>query len=407
MSDPAPDPVRHVEIIRAERVRRLAEVLSFVGALPLVAAVAATFLPDSIRPPMAVLATLLAVGLVALFLLAPPLVALLSRSKLPAPLMLRHDDGTLRLVDAAGRTHWQLPSSDVGVAWQRRPNLVELVTATGDEAALSFGSAEAATRAVDYVRRHACDRRAYALALESDVYRLWRPALAWSVPSAAAMTLATADFALWPAIPVALGVGALGARGSRKVWLGADGVALEGRFRTRHVPYRAIVGVEQRVSPFGWTTIVLRLTSSREVRVATLLSSDRAALTHALLEEGLRMVERGEAAGTAAGALATEGSSLREWLAKVSTATRRADYRGAALDVERLVSIVRNPAARGAQRVAAALALRAEPSGVARLRVAAEVSTEPEVREALELLAVDPLDERRVERVLKRLSQAT
>ena len=67
---------------------------------------------------------------------------------------------------------------------------------------------------------------------------------------------------------------------------------------------------------------------------------------------------------------------------------------------------MRNPAADGAQRIAAALALRAEPSGPAGIRVAAEVSNEPEVRDVLEALSSESVDEVRVERALKRLASA-
>jgi hypothetical protein len=118
------------------------------------------------------------------------------------------------------------------------------------------------------------------------------------------------------------------------------------------------------------------------------------------------MVERGEAAGASVGTLADEADEAGEWRLRLRGVAHKSGYRGAALDVERLISIVRNPAAEAAHRIAAALALRAEPAGVARLRVAADVSTEPDVREALEALATEAVDERRVERALRRLSSA-
>jgi hypothetical protein len=404
MSLPPREQVRHVEITRADRVRRLGQLLALLGALPLLAAAASPLVPEGQRGVAFALAFVLAMAVVTLFLLVPPLLAMLARSKLRTPLGLAARDGALGLVDPAGRTHWQVPLSDVGVAWQRAPRTVEVVTAGGDEAQLSFGTSDDARAAVAFVRRHARDRRAYALSLESDVRRLWRVGVAWALPSSIAGAAVLGDPALWPMVPVALGLSWLAGRGTPKVWLGADGVIVEGRFSRRHVPYRTIRAVEHRTSTFGSSSVVLSLVDGRHVRIAHGLSSDRAALTHALVQEGLRMVERGEAAGAAAGALASSGRGVREWLQAVRGAARRADYRGAALDAERLLSIVRNPAAEAGQRIAAALALRSEPSGVARLRVAAEVSTEPVVREALEVLADDSVDDQRMERMLRRLA---
>lgn len=402
MSQP---PVRHVEITRPRRVRGLSWVLAAVGAVPLVISLASFVLEPNERALLALLAFAVGALFVSLALLLPPLIAWIARSRPAAPLALTEADGELQLTDTAGRSRWRVPWGDVGVAWQREAQLVEVATATGEEAQLRFTSQQEASDAVAFIRERARERRAYPLALESDSMRLWRVALAWIVPSAVAtLFVAAAPEVFWPAVPIVLALGTLGGRGTRRVSFGADGVIVEGRFRRRHVPFRDIVAVESKQSAIGWWSVALRRADGRRVAVGARLSMERAALTRALLEEGLRMVERGEEAGAGSGALAPDGRDAKAWLEAAKRAGRRGDYRDAPLDVERLVSIVRNPAADAAQRVAAALALRAEPAGIARIRVAAEVSTEPNVREALEVLgSEDELDEERVERVLRRL----
>jgi hypothetical protein len=255
------------------------------------------------------------------------------------------------------------------------------------------------------LRRASRDRRAYPLALESDTARVWRTALAWFTPSAMAMVALAIGPSTWPAVPIAIALGVLGGRGTRRLVFGADGALVEGRFRRRYVAYRDIERVEARTTIFGARTLVLRLVGGGRLSLGK-LDERRAVLAHALLEEGQRMVVRGEAAGASSAALAHEGADLDAWRRSVEGAGRAKGYRGAALELERLVGIVRNPAAEASQRIAAALALRADPSGVARIRVAAEVSTEPMVRDALEALAEGEVDERRIERALKRLVAA-
>ncbi len=407
MSDEHRIGLQHAEITRERRVRALARLGAPVAGLPLIAMGIATWLIDPfLRGALAGLAFMIASLGAVIALLVPPLVAMLARARLGGPLTLTRGRDELALTDARGTVRWRLPTTRLGVAWQRDHARVEIATADGDELVLSFASANDAIRAETMLRRASRDRRAYPLALESDTARLWRTALAWFTPSAMAMVALALGPSAWPAAPLAIALGALGGHGTRRIVFGADGVVVVGRFRRRYVAYRDVERIESARTRFGTWSLAIRLTSGRRISLGSWLNGKRAVLARALLEEGLRMVTRGEQAGASAAALAQEGKDLDEWRRSVESAGRAKGYRGAALDLDRLVSIVRNPAAEASQRIAAALALRADPAGVARIRVAAEVSTEPTVRDALHALANDTIDERRVERALRRLSTA-
>ncbi|MCZ7679891.1 MAG: hypothetical protein M5U28_14485 [Sandaracinaceae bacterium] len=289
------------------------------------------------------------------------------------------------------------------MAWACSPRLVEIATAGGDELRLFFDSPDAAAAAVRTLRRRGRERRAYPLALESDSRRLLRQSLAWLAPCAVGASVLASGPEAWPAAPIALALAWLGARGVA-AWCSAPTASWwSGASRGGTCPYRDIARIESRTTLIGARSLALRLTDGRRVALGT-IGEQRAALVQALLEEGLRMVERGEAAGASAAALAMEPGA-GGWRQAVRGATSKIGYRGAALDVERLLSIARNPAAEAAQRVAAALALRAEPAGLARIRVAADVSAEPEVKRALEVLSADALDERAVERALRAVAR--
>lgn len=405
MSDGQLDRVRHVEITRERRVRRLGALgAPLIGVALLVLAVGGWVLgPDAVLF-LGALAFLLASAGMILTMLAAPIAGWLARTRLRGPLALVREREELALVGPDGWSRWRLPWSELGVAWARSPRLVEIATASGDEVLLFFDSPRAAAEAVRTLRRRGRERRAYPLALEGDTMRLLRQSLAWFAPCTMAALLMIGGPETWPAAPLAVAIAWLGARGTRRLFFGADGVVVERRFSKRFVPYRDIARIESRTTLIGTRALALRLTDGQSVSLGT-IGEQRAALVQALLEEGLRMVERGEAAGASAAALALASEDVGSWRDALRGATAKIGYRGAALDVERLWSIARNPAAEAAQRIAAALALRAEPAGIARIRVAAEVSAEPEVKRALEALAAEALDERKIERALRAVAR--
>lgn len=400
-------PIKRMEVSRTRRVRRLASVpavLAFLQAFGAMAAI--TFIGEPVDRVVAATVLLwVAVLVFCIAAIAPLALTHLARTRARGHLTLARPDDELRVTDAEGRTRWRLPWSEVGVAWMRAPRVVEIATASGDEACLFFGSPREAAAAVAAIRQQAHDRPAYPLSLRTDSGYLWRQTMAWLLPAA----IAPFGVYLGPlgllAAPIALSLGAVASRGSGRIVLGADGVIIERRVERVYVPYRDIERVQRWSGVLG-RSLLLHLKDGRRIRLGSFLDGTRASLAEALLNEGLRMVERGEAAGTGSASLAHAGQAPDELMRSLSARAKKAGYRAAALDTERLFSIVRNPAADAAQRIAAALALRAEPSGPARIRVAAEVSNEPDVREALEALSAESVDEVRVERALKRLAGA-
>lgn len=131
----------------------------------------------------------------------------------------------------------------------------------------------------------------------------------------------------------------------------------------------------------------------------------RATLLKGLIDEGVAMVQRGDDAGAQLAALEAGDASPEELEQRLHGVTRGGRYRAAAMDPERLATLVRNPAAPARTRIAAAIALRETTGGRAQLRVAAEVSEEPEVRDALESLAEEEADPVRDRELLRRLAE--
>jgi len=398
--------VKRVEISRERRVQILSRVPAVLAILQVFGAMAAIMLAGG-ENRLLIATSLLWIWVLVFCVaaIAPLALAFLARTRVRGNLALAPSAGELGVMDGSWRARWRLPWSEIGVAWMRAPRVVEIATASGDEALLFFESPQQGAAAVTAIRQRARDRRAYPLSLRTDSGRLWRETLAWLAPA----VLAPLSVAFGPlgllAAPVALSLGAIAARGSGRIVLGADGVIAARRFRRIYVPYRDIEKVELSYGLTG-RSLALRLKDGGRVRLGRFIDATRASLAEALLKEGVRMVERGEAAGASSASLAHQGEGPDELMRALSSRAKKAGYRAPALDTERLASIVRNPAADGAQRIAAALALRAEPSGPARIRVAAEVSNEPEVRDALEALSSESVDEVRVERALKRLGSS-
>jgi len=399
--------VRRVEIVRYRKARRAGRALGLVAALLTFAlsGLVALVHPDLRSQLMQVVLSLAAFGLALPYVTAGWLAPTV-RKRFAGRLLVWGTREELKIGAAGSRARWSLEWPDLGTAWMRSPRVIEIATASGDEALLYFESQAQAAATLAAIRAHARERRAYPLSLEGDGALLRREALSWLTPALLTPFAALLGPGAWPVAPLTLVLGWALARGERRITLGADGVLVERAGRRTYVPYREIEAVEVRRSLLGGRSLTLSLLGGREMRLARGMDVSRATLLEALLDEGLRMVERGEEAGARSAALEHDGQGVGEWLSTLTAKAARAGYRAASLDPERLLSIVRNPAADADQRIAAALALRAEPSGPARIRVAAEVSTEPEVRDALEALSADTLDEARVTRALDRIANA-
>ncbi|MFW5920326.1 MAG: hypothetical protein ACOCUS_00700, partial [Polyangiales bacterium] len=174
--------------------------------------------------------------------------------------------------------------------------------------------------------------------------------------------------------------------------------------RRRYVPYRDVESVEARSRCLRYA-VRLRLREGRSVLVGRFFTAERAHLVRELLEEGLAMVERGREAGAEVADLARGEEALDGFLERLDALTR-GTYRAPTLSPDRLFDVMRNPAADPAQRASAAVALRNDPRGVARIRVAADVSADPAIRSALEQLAADEqLDGAHLEQLLSRVAR--
>ncbi len=317
--------------------------------------------------------------------------------------------GTVRvdqegLVLSPGGAAVRVPAEDIALAWATDATRVEAFTRQGDHLLLHLATYDA-ERLVAAIRARQSRDHAYTVPGEHRIVRFFRKSVAWIFGAGVGTGAGFIAPAALPLVGVFAGLAWLAAKGSPSVRFGADGVEVRGRFRRRYVPFRDIASVEMRSFLVGFDQVVVRLEDGSRVRVASWLTGHRARLLVALLEEGRHMVGVGEAAGAHVPSLERGAEDEEAWRARVAKAASGGDYRGAALDPERLLALVRNPAARAEQRVAAALALRRVDGGPARIRVAAEVSTDPEVRDALEALAEEELDEPRVRRAIAGLGR--
>jgi len=297
-----------------------------------------------------------------------------------------------------------IPFDDVAVAWQRVGHQVEVVLHSGDELLIEPKTPEAARALASIVRRGLGGRRAYSLAGEGPALRISRQLLGWTLPLAAIVPFAALEPSLAALAPAALAISVGIAWGSRRVRFAADGLTIEGRFRKRFIAYRDIEAVG--LAELGPLHAVRVRVGGSWVTVVAAAPLARAQAIHALVEEGMRMAERGAEAGAHVPALerlgAEDDEALREKLAALA---KGGGYRGPAIDPSRLDQLMRNPAAANDQRVAAALALRETPEGRAKTRVAAEASAEPDVRDALEALAEEELELEEARSIVRRIGR--
>lgn len=194
------------------------------------------------------------------------------------------------------------------------------------------------------------------------------------------------------------------AMASRKIVVGTDGVVVSwlGR-RLSFTPLAEIAAVEQLS---GVVRLRLRSGEHRDLVIATRLG-DRAqsiGMQVSLLAERIRRAMR------RAGPLEIDASALERgpreisaWVASLRDLARASGYR-AAVQREDLVSLAEDAHVKPTVRIAAAVALgAADEHERARLRIAAESSSLPEVSEAIE--AVLGGDDPRLLAALKRVDQ--
>jgi len=297
----------------------------------------------------------------------------------------------------------RLAHGDIATAWGIAADELEILTHDGDQLHVRFQDPHDA-RAVGAALRAASPRgKSWALDDGAHVGRTFRKLAGTYLPLSIAATFVGAVWQLAPLLPVAALLSFAIARGVRRARFGADGVHVEGRFRRRFVPYRDIERVHTERGPFSHRVRVSLRDGSSQV-ILRGMGQVRARLLCALIEEGMAMVGEGADAGAQCTDLrpGLDDAQLRRRLLSVAKAGQ---YRGAAFDADRLDRLVRNPAAPPDQRIAAAWALRESAGGRRRIRVAAEVSEDPQVRVALEALSEDELDADRERQILRQLGR--
>jgi hypothetical protein len=394
-------PVTRVTRLKRKRLRFASWLGWIVGTPVLVAAFAALILGS----PEALLAaaTVAVTYLPPLIVTGGPFLAWLARRDSVNRLVAEvREDGlyVLRGEKVSERIDW----SEVALVWQPYPLGVQVFTYRGDEIEIYVPHHGRAKELVHAIRSR-YERRAYSIALEGETTEGFRKLGSWAL----ALWAGSVPFA-FGALPGALGLAAalvagwLLTRGRPTIEFGADGVAIRGRFRRRFVAYRDIERVEARTGlPFQSMTLVLR--DGTKVRVRATHSTPRARLLKALVDEGMQMVTNGRAAGAEVPDLVREEKSPQAYRERLERLTREVQYRTKAVTPEQLIGLMRNPAADRDQRAAAALALRNNPTALPRIRVAADVTADPDVKAALEELSEDDFDDTRLDRVLERLTR--
>jgi hypothetical protein len=314
-----------------------------------------------------------------------------------------HDDGiyVVRGQSVRERIDW----NEVALIWQPYPLGVQIFTYGGDEIEIYVPHHGRARELVHAIRAR-YERRAYSIALEGETTEGFRKLGSWAL----ALWAGSVPFA-FGALPgvlgltTALAVGWWLTRARPSIEFGADGVAIKGRFKKRFIAYRDIERVETRAGIPPFHVMLLVLKDGKRIRVRATHATPRARLLKALVEEGMQMAANGRAAGAEVPDLVREEKSPQAYRERLERLTREVQYRTKAVTPEQLLGLMRNPAADPDQRAAAALALRSNPTALPRIRVAAEVTADPDVKAALEELSGDDFDETRLERVLVRLSR--
>ncbi|MGE0791175.1 MAG: hypothetical protein AB7S26_36215 [Sandaracinaceae bacterium] len=330
-------------------------------------------------------------GIIAWALVAP-LFPILTLTSLIAPYLAttRHAQRVLvdelGLVLDPGTDPITIPREDIALAWAVAPGRIEILTRQKDRCVLRLRDASATVDTLSAIRALISRSQSYAIGAHLDLLRTLVKPLATLAAAACATQALFSDpigAAVWLAV---LPVAWLCARGTRSIELGADGFTIQGRLRSRFIPYREVASVHRGIALF-FERVIVELESGERVVVAKRAGAERARLIEALLVEGRAMVDSGRDAGASVPTLERGEEDLAEWEERVTMTAGKHGYRNPALDPERLASMLRNPAVSPEQRLGAALAVRRSPGGQAILRSAAEVSSDPEVRRALLALA--------------------
>jgi hypothetical protein len=209
---------------------------------------------------------------------------------------------------------------------------------------------------------------------------------------------------LVPALSVLfVAAGALAIRATRPadVVVGADGVTLRRALRKpRFIHFQDIAGVSTP-SPMA---LRIELTNGRtELIGSDALAPENLAALALRLREALASRAKGAMAAPKLELLARGGRDVARWIRDLKRASTTTDYRSVPLSSDDLAHVLESPDAEPEQRIGAAVALRVADGDSApqRIRVAAELCANDEVRGALEALAEGEAEDAAVERALR------
>jgi len=218
---------------------------------------------------------------------------------------------------------------------------------------------------------------------------------------------------MFPVLPPALAVGLYVLTARLSVTIGTDGVELRRPLRRRFIQLDEIRDVT-----IGPQALTITLASGEDVSLAHSVpfgepvgsfdASDvgmERALLGARIADALRNHKRRHPSGNALLALARLSRSPDRWLASLrAIGLGASDYRTSVVGVEELRHLVADSTAATDVRIGAAVALRVAEgeAGVERIRVAAETTAAPELRDVLTDIA-DEADDTNLRRHLLRV----
>ncbi|MDI1449998.1 PH domain-containing protein [Polyangium sp. 6x1] len=168
--------------------------------------------------------------------------------------------------------------------------------------------------------------------------------------------------------------------------VGGDGILVRRPFGKHYYPLADIEAVHVRHD-----RLVLRLRGQEK----TVAKGEPALLAAAARRiQSVRAADPRERAAGVANLLDRQGRPLDQWRAALSALVRDGDYRHATITPEVLWSVLEDHKEEPSRRLGAAMLLRkSEPKAAQRIRIAADVCADDDVRAALERAAEDEIDE--------------
>jgi hypothetical protein len=179
---------------------------------------------------------------------------------------------------------------------------------------------------------------------------------------------------------------------NERIELGREGMLRPSVFGPRFIPYGAVQSVTV-AQTFERVEVRLRGGQILQLRPPSSRPTDRRQLARTIarrIEEARSAFAQGKPDEGAAALLSPGGRGPGQWVKEMRTLTGTPRYREAAMDEDRLLSVVEDAAAQPVTRVGAALALSAMGEmPKARVRIAADACIDPVLKTALSRVAGD------------------